>query len=199
MDISYSTLSGTELDNEISRCGNNINKDTGYYWWKRYTYSAFWSIASTPINLCITIFTALTTAQTTTGSLLGQNISATIGIITLVLSVINTFFKPYTQLTENQNLKEKWADIGIEFEDIYHCIAHNDIEKRNKLSRLVKNWERVSALKKLDDNNYLIDVIFLISKTFCIRRKIHWLPEASEEYKREKRSHLTSNSRIINV
>ena len=183
----YDTLSGSELDAEISRCSNNINKDAGFYWWKMYTYSAFWSITSTPINLSITIFTALTTAQTTTGSLVGESISAMLGIITLILSVINTFFKPSTQLMANQTLKEKWADIAIEFEDIYHCVSHNDTEKRNKLSRLVKNWERVCALKKTNDNNYLIDVIFLFSSTFCIRKDIKWLPEASEEYKREQK------------
>jgi hypothetical protein len=195
--MAYETLTGVELDREIMRCSNNINKDTGFYWWKMYTYSAFWSVTSTPINLAITIFTALTTAQTTTGSLVGENISVVLGVITLILSVINTFFKPSTQLIENQTRKEKWADIAIEFEDIYHSVAHNDIEKRNKLTRLVKNWERVCSLKKTNDNNYLIDVIFLFSSTFCIRKDIKWLPEASEEYKRERERLRVRNMHLI--
>ena len=194
----YETLSGVELDREIMRCSNNINNDTGFYWWKMYTYSAFWSVTSTPINLSITVFTALTTAQTTTGSLVGENISAAIGILTLILSVINTFFKPYANLMLNQNMKEKWADIGIEYEDIYHSVAHNDVEKRNKLSRLVKNWDRICLLKKTNDHNYLIDVIFLFSRTFCIRKDIKWLPEASEEYKRERnRETVVINESIV--
>lgn len=54
-----------------------------------YTYSAFSSVTSTPINLAITIFTSLTREQTTTGSLLGESSSTGIGIATLILSVIN--------------------------------------------------------------------------------------------------------------
>lgn len=195
--MAYDTLTGSELDSEILRCGNNINKDTGFYWWKMYTYSAFWSVTSTPINLAITVFTALTTAQTTTGSLVGESVSAALGIITLILSVINTFFKPSTQLMANQTLQEKWADIAIEFEDIYHCVAHNDIEKRHKLARLVKNWERVCSLKKTNDSNYLIDLIFIFSRTLCIRKDIRWLPEAREEYKRELERIRVQNMHLI--
>jgi hypothetical protein len=179
------TSTASELDTAIGRYSANINQDAGFYWWKRYTYSAFWSISATPINLLITIITALTTAQTTTGALLGNSLSSSLGITALLLSVVNTFFKPYTQLTDNQALKEKWADIGIEFETIYFLPAHNDEEKRNKLVKLEENWDRVCGLKKTDDNNYFIDIIFLISKTLCIRKDIKWLPEASEAYKKE--------------
>lgn len=143
-----------------------------------YTYAAFWSLTSTPINLAITIFTALTTAQTTTGSILGESSSTGIGIATLILSVINTFFKPYSHL-------------------IYHSVANNDTEK-NKLIRLTKNWEKVCILKKANDHNYLIDVIFLFSRVFCIRKDIKWLPEASEEYKRERdRENEVINESIV--
>ena len=182
----YLTSSPQELDSAISRYGHNINKNSGFYWWKRYTYAAIWSLSATPINLFITIFTALTTAQTTTGSLLGDNTSALLGISTLVLSVVNTFFKPYNQLIVNQGLKEKWAEIGIEFESIYYSPAHNDVDKKEKLRRLSSMWDKVCNLKKNDDNNYLIDVIFLISKIFCIRKNINWLPSASDEYKKER-------------
>ena len=197
MDINalHAMSTGPELDIAIGRYSANINRDSGFYWWKRYTYSAFWSISATPINFLITIFTALTTAQTTTGTLLGNNLSATMGITTLLLSVVNTFFKPYTQLTDNQALKEKWADIGIEFETIYYSPAHNEEEKKNKLIKLEDHWDKVCNLKKTDDNNYFIDVIFLISKTFCIRKDIKWLPEASDAYKKEllTRSQVRAN------
>lgn len=191
----YSSASDGELDNSISRYSNNINNDAGFYWWKRYTYSAFWSISATPINLFITIFTALTTAQSTTGTLLGNYVSTTLGITTLLLSVVNTFFKPYTQLTENQNLKEKWADIGIEFESIYYSPANSSADKKNKLLKLTNHWDKVCNLKKSDDNNYLIDIIFLISKTLCIRKDIKWLPEASDAYRKDRERLLLAANR----
>ena len=196
---SYASSSGQELDDTINRYNTNINKDAGYYWWKRYTYSAFWSISATPINLFITIFTALTTAQSTTGSLIGTTVSSILGITTLILSVVNTFFKPYTQLTENQNLKEKWADIGIEFENIFFSTSHDDSEKRSKLMKLAKHYDKVCALKKTDDNNYLIDIIFLCSKICCIRKDIKWLPDASDAYKNERIRRETLNNTLVNI
>ena len=183
-------LNSNELDLEILRYSYIINKNTGLYWFKRYTYSAFWSLVATPINLSITIFTALTTAQTTTG-MLTNTISGTIGITTLILSIINTFFKPYNQLADNQALKDKWADSGVEFESIYGEIAHSDEDKRAKLAKLSDIWEKVCTLKKSDDNNYLIDIIFIIFRITCIKCKrkagTNWLPDIKEEYKKEKK------------
>ena len=99
-------LTDSEMNSEIKRYDDAINKDTGYYWWKRYIYAGFWSVSSNPINLCITIFTAITTGQSATGSLFGESVTTSISIATLILSVINTFFKPPEQLRLNQVLKE---------------------------------------------------------------------------------------------
>jgi len=169
------------LDSDIIKISENINKDTGFFWWKGYTYSAFWSIISTPINLSITVFTALTTAQTSTESLISPSVGITIGICTLILSVINTFFKPYSKLTNSKKITEKWSDIGVEFENLHISSTYNDQDKKTKLQNLEQLWEKVCSLKKNEDNNYLIDLIFLISRTFCIRKSIRWLPEGREK------------------
>ena len=67
-----------------------LNKDLGFSWWKKYIAAAFWSNISTPVNLAITILTALTTGQATTSNLLSQRTYVNISIATLLLSVINT-------------------------------------------------------------------------------------------------------------
>ena len=73
--MSSNELTDDEIDFQTLRYGQTINDNVGYYWWKRYTYSAFWNIVSTPINLAITIFTALSTGQTATQSLTNQQIA----------------------------------------------------------------------------------------------------------------------------
>ena len=179
------SLSEREIESEILRYSNIINKDTGFHWWKRYTYSAFWSITANPINLSITIFTALTTWQSATGSLFGESITTSIGLLTLVLSIINTFFKPYDQLRTNQSLKEKWSDRGVEYEELYHQVVHNIDDKKIKLQKFQELYANISVLKKNNESNYIIDLIFTIARVICIRKDVKWLPEASEEYKRE--------------
>jgi hypothetical protein len=176
-------LTDSEMDSEIKRYDNAINKDTGYYWWKRYMYAGFWSVSSNPINLCITIFTAITTGQSATGSLFGESVTTSISIATLILSVINTFFKPPEQLRINQVLKDKWADLGIEYEEVHYLISHSINDKKRKLENIQKLYTKVVNLKKNDDTNYFIDLIFLVARFLCIRKEIKWLPEASGVYR----------------
>ncbi len=176
-------LTDSEMESEIKRYDNAINKDTGYYWWKRYMYAGFWSVSSNPINLCITIFTAITTGQSATGSLFGESVTTSISIATLILSVINTFFKPPEQLRINQVLKDKWADLGIEYEEVHYLISNSINDKKRKLENIQKLYTKVVNLKKNDDTNYFIDLIFLVARFLCIRKEIKWLPEASGVYR----------------
>jgi hypothetical protein len=175
-------LTDSEMNSEIKRYDDAINKDTGYYWWKRYIYAGFWSVSSNPINLCITIFTAITTGQSATGSLFGESVTTSISVSTLILSVINTFFKPPEQLRLNQVLKDKWADLGVEYEEVHYQISHSIADKKKKLENIQKLYSKVVSLKKNDDTNYFIDLIFLLARFMCIRKEIKWLPDASTVY-----------------
>ena len=48
------------INEQIDVFYNSLNKNIGTYWWKKYITTAFWKNISTPINLSITILTALT-------------------------------------------------------------------------------------------------------------------------------------------
>jgi hypothetical protein len=60
--------------------------------WKYYIAVAFWSNIATPINLCITIMSALISAQANSDDLLLVNVYKDISIGFLLLSTLNTFF-----------------------------------------------------------------------------------------------------------
>ena len=77
------------IEDEISGYIEKINYDIGYYWWKRYIYSAFWSNISTPINLSIVVLTALTTGQSATDNLISKELSTILGSVTLFVSIFN--------------------------------------------------------------------------------------------------------------
>ena len=59
---------------------NKLNSDLGYLYWKKYIAGAFWANISTPINLTITILTAIMSGQATTNNLIPQNIYINISI-----------------------------------------------------------------------------------------------------------------------
>jgi hypothetical protein len=46
-------------ENFLDFLESKIDNDLGYYFWKKYIAAAFWAQISTPLNLMITIMTAL--------------------------------------------------------------------------------------------------------------------------------------------
>jgi hypothetical protein len=177
-----------DIEDEINGYINKINSDIGFYWKKRYIYSAFWSNISTPINLSIVILTALTTGENATKDLIGQRVSTILGIVVLFVSIINTFFRPNEQLAKNQTLQEKWADIGEEFDEIYYDRVYTLKEKSDQLVKLEKLFKSMSSVKRMDDNNYLIDLLFFIIRCTCIRGNIDWVHISdTHEIKRKAR------------
>ena len=68
-----------------------LDKEIGYNYWKRYIASVFWSQISTPINLAITILTAITTAQIQTNDFVSPSASSNLAVISLILATLNTF------------------------------------------------------------------------------------------------------------
>jgi hypothetical protein len=177
------------LEIEIKDYLKKLNEDIGFYWWKYYTYCAFWSNISVPINLTITILTALTTGQTATGSLINNETSTIFGIVVLIISIFNTFFRPTQQLNDNEDFKKKWADLGTKFEIQYYNKIHSSneiIEQEKKVEELFKE---VGAMKRDMTNNYFIDFIFMVTNKLFIRDDITWINKKT--FKKKMRGDIT--------
>ena len=179
------------LESEIKDYLKKLNEDIGFYWWKYYTYCAFWSNISVPINLTITILTALTTGQTATGSLIDNHTSTIFGIVVLIVSIFNTFFRPTQQLNDNEEFKKKWATLGTEFDELYYDKIHRSsqlIEQEKKIEALFK---KVGAMKRETTNNYFIDLIFMLTKRLFIRDDITWINKKT--FKKKMRGESTDS------
>lgn len=163
------------LELEIKDYLKKLNEDIGINWWKYYTYCAFWSNISVPINLTITILTALTTGQTATGSLINNETSTIFGIVVLIVSIFNTFFRPTQQLNDNEELKKKWADLGTKFELIYYDKIQNLTQLIQQEKKVEELFKEVGTIKRETTNNYFIDLIFMMTKKLFIRDDITWI------------------------
>lgn len=182
-----------DIEDEINGYIEKINTDIGYYWWKRYIYSAFWSNVSTPINLSIVVFTALTTGQAATQTLLSPQTTTILSSVTLFVSIFNSFFKPYEQLTQNRQILQDWAKIGDEFDEIYYNRVYTREEKIARLVSLEKLFKSMSTLKRANDNNYCIDCMFIFIRLICIRKNITWVQIKEDPSKKRRLSMLTGN------
>jgi hypothetical protein len=179
------------IEDEIKSYLKKINEDIGFYWWKRYIYTAFWSNISTPINLAIIILTAITTGENATQNLIGQNVSTILGVVVLFVSIFNTFFQPNEQLAQNKKILADWLDIGTEFDEIYYDKVYTPEEKYTRLKNLEELFKSVSVLKRANDSNVLIDLLYACMRCICLRNNINWIDMRNEDRKPPKNLRLT--------
>ncbi len=182
------------MDDEIKGYLDKINKDLGYYWWKRYIYTAFWNNISTPINLSIIILTALTTGQSATQNLISKELSTILGAVTLFVSIFNSYFKPYEQLTQNQVVLKQWSSLGQDFDQIYYNRVYTIHEKKVRLKELEKLFSKISKTRRDDDNNFCIDFLYIFIRCICIRDNITWLNEKEFIRDQERFSNYSLNN-----
>jgi hypothetical protein len=152
---------------------NKINEDIGYYYSKKYIAATFWSQISMPINLCITLLTALTTGQAATETLLSNLTFINISVATLILSVLNTFFRPNIQMNRNIELMKKWQKIGNDFEIVYYSPDKYKTFKESveKYINLQKEINQQKQSEGADTVNFLTDLFHMIALCTCLRKK----------------------------
>lgn len=172
---------------------NKLNEDIGWFYWKKYIAAAFWSQISMPMNLVITLITALTTAQANAPNLLPEQIYKNLTYVSLILTVLNTFFRPHEKLQNNLKYMKEWASLGISFEKIYY----SDMSNSSKSAR--QSFEKMAIFaaeySKLQDNanalrqkegpdmiNFVTDLIHIICHYTCLKSCRKWLEHnASKE------------------
>ena len=162
-----------------------IDRDIGYNFWKKYVASAFWSQISTPINLIITFLTAITAAQAQSSDLLPQGIYSQLAIGSLIITTLNTFFRPHTQFTTNSESLQKWNDVGVRFEKEYYdkiiVRLYTDEEfqnVKNKITNYEKIQDDMNSIRKSDGSNtvnFITDLLFILCYSTCIRKYKRWL------------------------
>jgi hypothetical protein len=157
-----------------------INTEIGYRFWKKYVNAAFWSYISLPINLSITMMTALSTGQATTDNLLPKSLYINISLATLVISVLNTYFRPYVQMNQNIEYMNKWSVLGCQFEEIYYSENRTLEHINTRITRYENLLKSINDLKKaeiLETQNFLTDSIHLALRSCfcCLKNKNSWL------------------------
>ena len=181
-----------ELSVEIIECTNDdyicyqemcnirdlVNRKIGYNWWKRYVAGAFWSNITTPTNLAITLLTAVTTGEVATKNLIPQSAGLAITLTTLLISTLNTFFRPHTKMTQNLEIMHKFTEFGNKFEEIYYGTVKPDLTNRDKITLYKDLLKQINDYKNTEtpeNQNFLTDMIHLIVRNTCIKNKEVWL------------------------
>ena len=154
----------------------NLNLRIGKERWKKYISSVFWYYISMPINFTITLFTALSSGQVGTNTnFLSQSALFAILFTSFILSTINTFFKLKETTEENYKISQKFDEFAIDFEDIYFTpIKSNEDVYRRLISykKLQHEINQYCRQTKIDNVNYLTEVIYSCCKAMCFRTRV---------------------------
>lgn len=168
--------------------GIRLDYDIGWHYWKRYVASVFWAQISMPLNLLITLLTALTTAQANAPDLLPAEIYKNVTYISLLLTVMNTFFRPHEKLTTNIKVMKEWMNQGIAFEKVFFSPTALTLRYRGEatltkvdLKALLDSYNKVrddiNAQRQKEGPemiNFVTDFIHIIAHYTCIRKYQKW-------------------------
>ena len=163
----------------MKKLQNKLNGELGDLWWNRYVGGAFWSNISTPLNLAITLLSAVTAGQATTQNMLEPSMFFKVSVASLLLSTLNTFFRPHTQLMENMTAIKIINEFGARFETIYYSensTTEDFVRRYNEYTKLSQDFNKYQIAQTPEQQNFLTDLIYWLFKKYsCLKNSYRWL------------------------
>ena len=179
---------------------HRLSKVIGWRYWKKYISASFWANISTPINLTLTLTSTIISAQTSTGTFIDQKTAIILSFISVLLSTVNTFFKPLTNMNKSIVEMNNIYAFGNLFEKIYYDKHETEeqLETRiNEYKQLLFEINEYASKVSPDDQNFVTDLIHLIVRSTCLRDKEDWLSFLNNS-KKEKTQNAGCFSRLFN-
>jgi hypothetical protein len=179
---------------------HRLSKVIGWRYWKKYISASFWANISTPINLTLTLTSTIISAQTSTGTFIDQKTAIILSFIAVLLSTVNTFFKPLTNMNKSIVEMNHIYAFGNRFEKIYYDKHETEeqLETRiNEYKQLLFEINEYASKVSPDDQNFVTDLIHLIVRSTCLKDKEDWLSFLNEKEK-EKTQNAGCFSRLFN-
>ena len=181
----------------MKKLQNKLNGELGDLWWNRYVGGAFWSNISTPLNLAITLLSAVTAGQATTQNMLEPSMFFKVSVASLLLSTLNTFFRPHTQLMENMTAIKIINEFGARFETIYYSensTIEDFIRRYTEYTKLSQDFNKYQIAQTPEQQNFLTDLIYWLFKKYsCLKNSYRWL-DVDMLYLQEPKYKSTSTS-----
>ncbi len=183
----------------MKKLQRKLNGELGDVWWNLYVGGAFWSNISTPINLAITLLSAVTAGQATTSNMLSQSAFFKISIASLIISTLNTFFRPHAQLMGIMDSMKSINELGFRFESTYYseCNGESDYARRySEYKQILMDLNKFQQSQSPDQQNFCTDFIYWLFKNYsCLKKSYKWL-DLDMAYIDEQENNTNSNSEL---
>lgn len=180
--MSASTGSYLSTNYETRRLEDKLDRMLGFYYWRTYWATSMWANLSTPLNLTITIFTALMASHSSSStSFISNELNTTINLVTFLLSIINSYFSPQKELNETNDYLGKWLDCGNDFEATVYSEIQNE-DKISKYQDILKNANELRKIQYISKRNFVTDLIHLIIRNLFMGGNDRWMKDGNHEF-----------------
>ena len=164
------------------RLENKLDKMIGFFYWKTYVATTLYANISTPINLTITIFTALMTAHSSSStSFISAEMNMTMNLVTFLLSILNSYFTPQKEFNELNEYLMKWSHLGNEFEKtIYTSNSYED--KIKSYTLILDNCVNLYKEQYLKKRNFLTDLLHVLVRIIFMGSNDRWMKHETFDF-----------------
>jgi hypothetical protein len=145
---------------------SKLNKSLYIAWNRKYIGYLFWNHIGTPINRTITLLTALT-AGGQASSFLTEQAVISIQLTVLVISAINTFFRPYVKASEHLKFILEIQKFGTQFDELYYTPkggfqAPDYIASAESYKKILTEFNKYISENSLEYKNMCVDILYII-------------------------------------
>lgn len=160
---------------EVNRLKEHLSYRIGFNYNRTWHCASFWTNISTPINLSLTLLTALIAADaSSTGNLISSHDYMILSFTTMVLTTINSYFKPHIKSTDVNDTLTKWIEQGHKLESIE--FSDDDIKKKyESYINLLKETNILIKTQAAKDRNFLTDWMHSVVIWYRGNSKEKWI------------------------
>lgn len=156
-----STISNVITINDYKIQTNNLHnyldKWIGFYYNQTYYCGWFWTNIATPLSLSLTILTAINAAQSSTKSFIPENIYTILSFTTMILTTLNSYFRPNVRSIDANARLVKWIEFGHRLEQLAFDITPHGEEKYSKYKKLLVDMDGYVCIQASQERNFLTD------------------------------------------
>jgi len=180
--MSSDDLERKKIKHEQRRLEDKLDKMLGFYYWRTYWSTSMWANLATPLNLGITIFTALMTVHSSSSSsFISDDLNIKINIATFFISIINTFFAPQKQFSDLNEYLSKWGDLGNHFEKV----IFSDQASKEKIDVYLQILDDANKLFKdqfSKHRNFVTDLLHVLIRVIFMNSNDRWMNNGPFEF-----------------
>ena len=146
-----------DYEKKTTELHSYLDKWIGFYYNQTYYCCWFWTNIATPINLALTILTAINAAQSSTQSFIPENIYTILAFTTMILTTLNSYFRPSVRCIDANTRLVKWIGFGHQLEFLAFDILESGEEKFKKYQKLLTDMDGFVCVQASQERNFITD------------------------------------------